>query len=236
MVDAALARPAQAEIHAHWWRTGNKVGFYIQVKNLSTVTLSSLTNYATVHAIVYEDARVKVTNRFARAVVETGISNLAPNAATTFKLETPDLNDVNWENLHFVVLVDYRPSGFMGAYDMLQATIAIPITAPFLVQPDTLTFLVDPNDSFDPSTSVNFQGPDFVNWIATPNTSWLNNTPSSGPITAQSAISVIRSNLSTGWQQGEITFTTTDSLFADQVTINTYYGALERVYLSTIMR
>jgi len=90
MVDGAMARPAQAEIKARWWRTGSKIGFYVQVKNLSTVTLSSWVNSAKVHAIVDEDARVKITNRFARAVVEAGISNLATNAMTTFKLETSD--------------------------------------------------------------------------------------------------------------------------------------------------
>jgi len=105
MVDNAVARPAQAEIQAYWWRTGNKAGFYVQVKNLSAVTLSS-SNSATLHAIVYEDARIKVTNRFARAAVESSISNLAPNATATLKLETSDLSNVNWDNLHFVVALN----------------------------------------------------------------------------------------------------------------------------------
>jgi hypothetical protein len=126
MVDSALARPAQAEIQAYWSRTGDRVGFDVEVKNLSSATLSSATNSATVHGIVYEDARVGITNRFARAAVETGIPDLAPNATATFKLETSDLSGVDWDNLHFVVLVDYRPSGSVGAFDMLQATIAIP--------------------------------------------------------------------------------------------------------------
>jgi hypothetical protein len=126
MVDSALARPAQAEIQATWWRTGSRVGFDVEVKNLSTATLSSSANSATVHAIVYEDARAKLTNRFARATVEAGIPDLAPNATATFKLETSDLSDVDWDKLHFVVLVDYRPSGSVGAFDMLQATVALP--------------------------------------------------------------------------------------------------------------
>ncbi len=84
MVDTELARPPQAEIQAQWWRTGDKVGFYAQVKNLSPAKLSSGTNSASVHAIVYEDAKVKVTNRFVRAAVETGISDLAPNADGRF--------------------------------------------------------------------------------------------------------------------------------------------------------
>ena len=236
MVDGALAKPAQAEIQAHWWRTGSKVGFYVQVKNLSTVTLSSWANSATVHAIVYEDAHVKVTNRFARAAVEAGISNLAPNATTTLKLETSDLSDVNWDNLHFVVLVDYRPSVSVGAFDVLQAIAALPIPAPFTAQPDSLTFMVDPTDLSIQPALVNFQGPGFVNWTAIPSASWLTTSPSSGPITIQPTISVIKNNLSTGWQQGNITFTTTDGFFSDQVIINTYLGSVKRLYLPIVVR
>jgi hypothetical protein len=236
MVDAALARPVQAEIQAHWWRTGNKVGFYVLVKNLSTVTLSSSANSATVHAIVYEDAHVKATNRLARAAVESDISNLAPTATATFKLETYDLSVVNWDNLHFVVLVDYRPLGSVGAFDMLQAVAALPISAPFTAQPDSLTFIVDPSDLSIPPALVNFQGPGFVNWISIPSASWLTTTPSSGPITTQPTISVIKNNLSTGWQQGNITVTTTDGFFTDQVIINTYLGSVKRIYLPIIVR
>jgi hypothetical protein len=236
MVDTALARPAQAEIQAYWLRAGNKVVFYIQVTNLSVVTLSSYANLATVNAIIYEDAHVKVTNRFVRATVSTGMATLAPNDIATFTLETPDLIGVNWDNLHFVVFVDYCPTGSVGAYDVLQAVIASPITAPFTVQPDILTFMVDPSDSFSPSALVNFQGPGFINWTATPNVSWLTTTPSSGPITVQPRISVITNKLLTGWQQGNITFTTTDGLFSDQVIINTYYGLVKRLYLPMAMR
>jgi len=236
MVDAALARPAQAEIQAYWWRTGNKVGFYAQVKNLSTVTLSSSVNSATVHAIVYEDARVKITNRFVRAAISTDISNLAPNATATFTLETPDLGDVNWDHLHFIVLADYRPSSSVGAFDMLQAAVAQPITAPFTVQPDSFIFMVGSSDSIIPQAGVNFQGPGFINWTAIPSAPWLTITPPDGPITTQSTISVIKNNLAIGWQQGNITFTTADGFFSDQVIINAYLGSVKRLYLPIVVR
>ncbi|MBM4432190.1 MAG: hypothetical protein FJ026_17855, partial [Chloroflexi bacterium] len=66
MVDASLARPAQAEIQAYCWRTGNPAVCYAQVTNLSPLTLSGSANSAAVHAIAYEDARVGVTDRFGR--------------------------------------------------------------------------------------------------------------------------------------------------------------------------
>ena len=50
---------------------------------------------------------------------------LASGASATFTLETPDLTVVDWNKLHYVALVDYRPvSG--SAYDMLQAAVALP--------------------------------------------------------------------------------------------------------------
>jgi hypothetical protein len=236
MVDTELARPAQAEIQAYWWRTGNKVGFYVQVKNLSSVTLSSGANSATVHAIVYEDAHVHDTNRFGRAAVETEISSLAPNATAMFTLETSDLTDVNWDKLHFIVLVDYVPPSSAGAFDMLQAAVALPIAAPFTAKPDSLTFMVDPTDVSIPSQLVNFQGPSFVTWTATPSASWFTITPSSGQITTQPTTSVIKNNLSNGWQQGNITFSTTDGLFSDQIIINAYLGPVNWIYLPMVVR
>jgi hypothetical protein len=237
MVDTELVRPAQAEIQASWWRTGDKVGFYIQVKNLSTVALSSSSNSAAVHAIVYEeDVPARDTHRFGRAAVSTDISNLAPNATATYTLETSDLTGVNWDKLHFIVLVDYRPSGSVGAYDMLQAAVALPAGSPFAALPDSLTFMVDPTDLSIPLALVNFQGPSFVNWNAIPSTPWLTVTPSSGSITAQPTLAVIKNNLSTGWQQGNVTFTTADGLFSDQMIINAYLGAVKRTYLPFIMR
>jgi hypothetical protein len=235
MVDNSLARPAGADIQATWWRNGNQVELYVQVQNLSSATLSGA-NSAAVHAIVYEDAHVQLTGRFARAAVKTDITSLAPDATATFQLETPELSDVNWDNLHYLVLVDYRPGGSTGAYDMLQAAVALPIGAPFAAQPDTLTFLVDPSDASVPSWQVNLTGAEFISWEAISGAPWLTVTPSSGPLTTQPAVSVSKSGLTNGWQQGTITFTTADGFYNDQVIVDAYLGPVERVYLPTIVR
>jgi hypothetical protein len=123
MVDRALARPPQAAITVSQSRVGNQVQFNVQVQNLSGVTLSS-SNSATVWGIVYEDVRVANTNRYVRAAVSTSISNLANNATGTFTFQTTDLSGVNWNNLHYIALAEYRPGGSSGAYDMLQAALA----------------------------------------------------------------------------------------------------------------
>ena len=131
MVEAELARPPQAEIEAEGWRLGNRMHFDVELTNLSGVALST-SNSATVHALVYEehtpvDPNVDhITGRIVRAAVSTGVSPaLAHGATAVFTLDTPELsNVVDWTKVHAIVLVDYRPAGSSGAYDMLQAVSA----------------------------------------------------------------------------------------------------------------
>jgi hypothetical protein len=125
MVDVELARAAQAYIAASCRRVGDRIQISGQMTNLSGGTLSSSGNGATIHAIVYEDAHVGVTDRYVRAAPSTTIASALANGGTiTFTLETTDLTGVNWDKLHTVVLADYRPAGSSGPYDMLQATRA----------------------------------------------------------------------------------------------------------------
>ena len=160
-----------------------------------------------------------VTNRYARTAVYRSISNLAPTASATYTLETSELSGVNWDKLHFVVLVDYRPAGSSGAYDMLQAATALPLAAPFAVYPETLVFFVDPTDPSIVSAQMSLQGASFVNWTSNSSTPWFFSDPTNGPLTTQPAISVIKDSLSPGWQEGIITYTTTDGYFSDQAVI-----------------
>jgi hypothetical protein len=125
MVDAELTRPAQAYIQASCWRVQDRLRISGQITNLSGVALSSSGNGATIHAIVYEDAHVGVTDRYVRDAPSIPIaSGLANGGTTTFTLETTDLAGVDWDKLHAVVLADYRPAGSSGPYDMLQAARA----------------------------------------------------------------------------------------------------------------
>ena len=47
-----------------------------------------------------------------------------PGDTASFTLETPDLIGVDWNELHCIVLIDYSPGGWLGAFDMLQAAYA----------------------------------------------------------------------------------------------------------------
>jgi hypothetical protein len=125
MVDAALARPAQAAITSYILRCGNKLRFFMRLTNHSGVSLLNSTNNAAVHAIVWEDTHVADTNRYVRASVSANITSvLADGTSATFVLETPELTGVDWDKLHAAALADYRPAGLIGPYDMLQAAAA----------------------------------------------------------------------------------------------------------------
>jgi hypothetical protein len=185
---------------------------------------------------VYEDAHVGATDRIVRAAVSTGIfPELAHGATMTFTLET-ELSGVNWDKVHPLVLADYRPSSTSGAYDMLQAAFAL--THTFSVQPDALTFLVDPTDRSTPEAAIRFDGPGVLSWTALTETPWLTVTPPSGTIAIQPTVSVITNALTSGWQQGPITFTASSSgpNFVDQVSVSAYYGPVERLYLPAVLR
>jgi len=151
MIEDSLARVPQASISAQVQRVGNRYHFDVDVTNLSGVTLSP-SNEATVYTIVYEtgdpDYSTRLTSRYVRAVASTGIPSLANGATTSFSLDTSELSGVDWGRLHPVVLVDYRPGGSSGYYDMLQAAFEYSPT-PFEVhkyaEPDTV-------DAGDPLT------------------------------------------------------------------------------------
>lgn len=126
MVNASLVRPAKATIVADSQRSGDTLHFTVQLTNQSGVTLGS-GNAATVWAIVYEEFSTapgtdRLTKRFVRSAVSTAVSpNLANGATASFTIDTPTLSGVNWDNLRWIVLADYRPGGSTGAYDTLQA-------------------------------------------------------------------------------------------------------------------
>jgi hypothetical protein len=123
MVQTALARPAQAEVSARYRQVEGRVQAEVTVINGSTTTLSSA-NSATVHILVYEHARVLWTGRYVRGAAWTAVEEtLPPGATRTFSLETDTLTVQDWSQVRVVTLVDYRPGGNTGPYDMLQAAL-----------------------------------------------------------------------------------------------------------------
>ena len=239
MVEAEVTRPAEAEIEAHAWREDNKVRFSIKVKNLGSDTLAYLTNSAMVHGIVYEDAPVGVTNRIVReATFEKVYSDMTPGSSATFSLETNDLIGVDWDNLHFLALVDYRPGGDTGLFDILQASIAQQID--FSVKPNPLVFMIDLNDPPNPTFNIKLEGHQSLNWSASEDIAWLTISPTSGSFPASPTVSIDTSTLVLGWQPDEyIAFNVEndDGLqFEESVQVKAFYGSVKRVYLPFMKR
>jgi hypothetical protein len=234
MVDKALARPPQANIQATWMRSGNKISFTAKVTNQSGVTLSA-GNYATVHAIVYEETHVYDTDRFVRAAISTPINSLVPNATGTYSLETAELSGLNWDKLHYIVLVDYAPSGSSGAYDMLQAAVANPTIA-FDVHPDSIYFMTDSKDADITPASIHFEGANDLFWTTSFSPTWMDLTPKSGSLDTPATVSVNKDALTPGWQQETLTFVTTEGSFSDQLVVKAYYGDILKAYLPQITR
>jgi hypothetical protein len=124
MVDAALERPALGMLKVTRERVNDAFEFAVEVVNNTGVTLST-TNFAAVHVLVFEDEPggvSRVTSRYIRGDDSVALASLADGAADTFNLVV-DLAGVavDWNALHSVVLVDYRPGGSSGAWDMVQA-------------------------------------------------------------------------------------------------------------------
>jgi len=125
MLESALARPAEAEMHALWERVGDSVNVIVTVKNNSTITLS-LANNAAVHAIVKEPNTVRPNHTTINPGLDSGraiIESLAPGETGTFSITVPNLDPINWDNVQVVVLVDYQVEPG-SHYDQLQARFA----------------------------------------------------------------------------------------------------------------
>ncbi len=120
MVDAALTRPAEAALAVTRERRGSTLELEVRVTNLADVTLQP-SNSATVHAIAYEETHVADTDRYVRATDSVAVGTLAPGESADYSLRLTLPADVAWDRVHSVVLVDYRPGGATGPYDMLAA-------------------------------------------------------------------------------------------------------------------
>jgi hypothetical protein len=234
MVDTSMLRPPQAELEAYAYRDGSSVGFYVQVQNLSGVMLSPA-NDATVHAIVYEDIHVGATDRYVRAAVAAPITGLAPGGTATFTLQTSALEGVNWDKLHYIVLVDYIPDG-ATAYDMLQASVAAPIPAPFDIDPGSVSFCLEPDHSQDASLPLDLTGAGFLEWSVQSPVAWLTVNPAGGIISTSPILSVLASQLSPGVQQAVLPFTTVDGYFTRDVAVKVFVGECKSSYIPFVRR
>jgi hypothetical protein len=234
MVDTALSRPPQAELAAAWWREGNHVQVDVKVTNRSDVTLSG-NNRATLYAVIYENNKVQLTNRYVRAQINTeigGLFGLQPGETGSYTLATDNLSDVDWDKLSVVAILDYLPDPSVRKFDALQAAPAAKLDNPFSVSLRNATFLADP-DGERPGAirreTLSIKGAQGVTWTADIDVPWLTVTPSSGTTNTTVEVAVDLAQMQDGWQAGTVVFTAAE--FERPVAIRAYRGEVSLLYL-----
>lgn len=127
MVDTALANPQiNADIQTTVNRSSDVVNFTINVTNQGSLTLGTA-NKATLWVLVYEQSESGpvsdgLTQRYVRAQVSQALSaNLAPGASAQYILTVNSLSGVDWNKMHAVVILDYKPNSSLRPYNTYQA-------------------------------------------------------------------------------------------------------------------
>lgn len=204
MVETALARPPEADIVAHWWRSGDRVEVVARLTNLQAETLSPYDNGVTLFAVVYEENPTQPTNRFVRVVGSTQGIELVANETGTYRVTVFDTAGVDWSRAHVAVLLDFFRSD-ANRHVMAQAAVAEAVAPELTAVPEALTFLVDPADTVVPGRDVVVWGGGFVNWTAAGDRPWLHVAPDHGQLGDSAWVSIDKSGLAPGWQEGTIT-------------------------------
>lgn len=184
-VTRSQALPVRANIQATYARSGNMVTFKATITNTSDVTLSRANN-AGVHAIVYENYHAQKTDRIGRGSGRTNISYLQSGGTDTFMISFEVKNVVSWDNVAFLVLVDYRTTNAKtaGIYDQLQAVVAVPgdVTppTPFKLAPETFNFAFNDRATELPTGEITVTLDPTKTWTAATDVPWLEIDKESG--------------------------------------------------------
>lgn len=237
MVNSALARPAEADIEATWWREEDQVVVSVAVTNRSDSTIGHM-DLATVHAIVYENAEIKLTNHYVRAIADEQLGEVFPGATSSYTLMSEKLTGVDWDKLAVAVIVDHRPDSKSYAYDTLQAAPATKIDSPFAVSTNSVLLLSDTGGERPGTASrqlLQITGSPGLTWTAAVTVPWLTVTPMTGTVNAQVQIAAEPDQLADGWQQTTVTFAASKQ-YQQPVTVRVYRGPLSFVYLPGVQK
>jgi len=174
MLDDELARPVRAAVSAYWRRTTSAMRVYVEVKNLGDTDLE-IDKEAVVWLVAYENASVGHSTTWVRSTVGGYLPfDLAPNESIDVVLDSPPMSGVDWERMAALVMVEDRPRR-SGAYDMLQATEALP--AGLTAEPNALEM-----DRRGSVSEIVLTGPHVLTWSAVSGVPWIEATPSSGDL------------------------------------------------------
>jgi hypothetical protein len=125
MVDAALKRPAGADLTALFQRQDRSFTVYVDVTNRLDKPLG-YDDYATLDVVLFEDSKVIHLDRFVRAQLRQTIDDdIAPGATAHFELELEVDAKIraNFDKSHVLVILDHRPAT-NGPHDLVQSVLA----------------------------------------------------------------------------------------------------------------
>jgi hypothetical protein len=197
MIDADLVRPASGDLEAWWRRDGSDVVVWATLHNLGTAPLSQAANSAALTAMVYEQTYEFPFQDPVRGVTAVPLAApVAPGATAQLQARLLAPAVVDWSQANVVALVDYRPAGTTGAYDVVQAARAAP--ADLSVAPASITATVIPGATAPVERSLALSGPPVLTWTATTDAPWLEVEPAAGTLPAATVVRVRTDQLPSG--------------------------------------
>lgn len=237
MIDEELGRPPKAAIEAYSQRNGD----VIEITTWFSIDDPAYVNDVVVGAIVYENKRVLLTERFARAAVESHVyPEPLPGKATQVTLETEPLIGVDWSKLRTVVYAESIPGtdSSSGSFDMLQAVVASPIE--FFVYPKHFTLMVDPDHANQISFSPSLRGSSLLTWEVVEDLGWIAVDPVTAPVETPPTFTVVSEELGPGWQSGVVDLNVRSDNheypLTEPISVRVFYGELERQYTPLALR
>jgi hypothetical protein len=221
MINAELERPPRASVSAFWRREASRMRAYVEVHNLGEADLE-IDHDAAIWLIAYENADTGVSSTWVRSTSQQYLPyDLAPGEKTSVVLDTPSISGADWGRMAGVVLVEDRPTG-SGAYDMLQATEALP--AGLSSSPEHL--LVAPAGS---GAEVELTGPHVLSWSATSDVPWIEVTPSSGDSLPATVVLAVRTDIRPpAEREGLVSFSASGDGMAFSTTVDFEVGGYVR--------
>jgi hypothetical protein len=243
MIDAALPRPALANITAQYWREGSTIHVTGTVTNNSEVTLSAMNLAGFSATVKWPGPRLPfhVTNQAALYSATTSIEYLEPGETGTYQVSVPisDQN-VNWEQIEVYTMVDYETAP--GAiFDQLQAARATEIADPGTInaQPNQFHLLIPAEQTVIEDLKSVIQGTAGTRWTASVDESWLTLDKTSGYTGDTITLSINRSALTEGWQDAIVRVTPGIGNDITSIYVRIYLGypgEIRSIHLPLILR
>jgi hypothetical protein len=126
MIDDEIDRAAGAVVHARRQMPNTTTLVVdVQVTNVTTESLHTPTNGATVHIVVYDGTKALKTGTDIQGTARATFDDPLPQGSTRqFSFTFDALRAASLSRSEAMAMVDYQPAGGQGRWDMLQAAVA----------------------------------------------------------------------------------------------------------------